>query len=86
MDIKPTSLKMQKKFYEISTDTTEDRPCCCDKNNAQNTMKNVISEFMTPFIIKNAVSRDKVKFLGTTLNYYFINLCNTYLYIIKLRY
>ncbi|CAH4038629.1 unnamed protein product [Pieris brassicae] len=58
--IKPDGLKM-KGCIEICTDTTEDRPCCCDvvnEKSAQKTeMTNVISDLVIPFINNDALSQ-----------------------------
>ncbi|XP_047524196.1 uncharacterized protein LOC125062371 [Pieris napi] len=58
--IKPDVLKM-KGCIEISTDTTEDRPCCCDIVNEKplqkTEMTNVISELVIPFINNDALSQ-----------------------------
>ncbi|CAF4748259.1 unnamed protein product [Pieris macdunnoughi] len=58
--IKPDGLKM-KGCKEICTDTTEDRPCCCDVVNEKplqkTEMTNVISELVIPFINNDALSQ-----------------------------
>ncbi|XP_022125510.2 uncharacterized protein LOC111000398 [Pieris rapae] len=60
LTIKPDRLKM-KECTEICTDTTEDRPCCCDaayENPLQKIgMTNVISELVIPFINNDALSQ-----------------------------
>lgn len=56
------------KLKIISTDTTEDRPCCCNVVNAKNVennkttqrLDNVVSEFVTPMILEEVVAQGKL--------------------------
>lgn len=49
----------------VSTDTTEDRPCCCEVNNIDSGHRDVrvqrsdriVSEFLKPMILKDVVNQ-----------------------------
>ncbi|CAH2103709.1 unnamed protein product [Euphydryas editha] len=59
---KHITLKIKENCRIISTDTTQDRPCCCEVNDkldessavCQGRMDNIVTEIVTPIILKEA--------------------------------
>lgn len=59
---KHRTLKIKENCRIISTDTTQDRPCCCEVSGkldvpsdvCQDRMDNIVTEILTPIILKEA--------------------------------